>query len=91
MLHFNITFLRCKDSKKGREYKINCYICSDYEENKDFFLMILLQMLPLMGAMATKRAFLVGIGSYPPKSGWHFIHSANDIFLIEKPLKKALL
>jgi hypothetical protein len=50
--------------------------------------MILLQMLPFMSAMATKRAFLVGIGSYPPKSGWHFIHSANDIFLIEKPLKK---
>jgi hypothetical protein len=37
---------------------------------------------------AKNRAFLVGIGTYPPDSEWRFIHSADDISLLEKPLKK---
>jgi hypothetical protein len=55
---------------------------------KFLFLMILLQMMPMVCMLAKNRAFLVGIGSYPPESGWHFIHAADDIALMEKPLKR---
>jgi hypothetical protein len=55
---------------------------------KFLFLMILLQMMPIVCMLAKNRAFLVGIGSYPPESGWHFIHAADDIALMEKPLKR---
>jgi len=32
----------------------------------------------------TKRALIIGIGAYPPESGWSIIHGDNDVPLIDK-------
>lgn len=50
----------------------------------------LLVMLLLAGVSlhlhAARRALLIGVGNYPPKSGWRVISSDNDISLLKRGL-----
>ena len=47
---------------------------------------ILILFLLCLPAFSTKRALLVGIGSYPPNSGWNNISSVNDVHILKKCL-----
>ena len=52
-----------------------------------YLVLLLLLLFGLHSAEAqTKRALLVGIGAYPPESGWCKIHGDNDVPLITTAL-----
>lgn len=56
-----------------------------------FRLLFLLFLLAIssLGAMATKRALVIGIGSYPAETGWHAIHGDNDVAIAVDYLQQA--
>ena len=50
-------------------------------------VLILLLLLALCGqSYATKRAYLICIGDYPPEKGWSRISSANDLVILSEAL-----
>ena len=51
-------------------------------------LVLLLLTLMLLPVGATHRALLVGVGNYPPNSGWPRLNSANDIALLEPEMQQ---
>lgn len=52
-----------------------------------YFLIILAVHLSICSIAQTKRALIVGIGSYPAESGWSKIHGDNDVPLIKQVLQ----
>lgn len=51
-------------------------------------VLFLLCITTLMG-MATKRALVIGIGSYPAETGWPAIHGDNDVAIAVDYLQRA--
>ena len=49
-------------------------------------LLLCICVLQCLFSFSAKRALLVGIGNYPPKSGWQNISSANDVTLLKTML-----
>lgn len=50
-------------------------------------LLIILLMICAMARAQTKKALVIGIGTYPPESGWCDIHGDNDIPIVEEMLE----
>ncbi len=52
-------------------------------------VVIFLVLISLSGFAQTRRALVVGIGTYPEASGWNMIHGDNDVGIICSMLEKA--
>lgn len=50
-------------------------------------LLIILLLICAMAHAQTKKALVIGIGTYPPESGWCDIHGDNDIPIVEEMLE----
>jgi hypothetical protein len=55
---------------------------------KNLFVMVVIMFVFQLSEARTKRALIIGIGSYPAKSGWNIIHGDNDVPLISGTLSR---
>lgn len=69
--------------------KVNLSTCLINFIRMKYFLLILISLLMIHSSKAqTRRALIIGIGSYPAEIGWSNIHGDNDVPIIFNALIK---